>query len=144
MTVLHLTFLAPAALAVQLVTAPALALSFDKPPALAVQLQASQPTLALRFRAPTTLDAALLPVLVGPPGPPGTGDGTGTPSSPTFTYTEGWLTAVAYADGSTKALSYTAGRLSQVDTLRPGLPTSRKTLSYNSDGTLASVAQAVI
>ena len=141
MTLLRLTFLAPAALAVQLVAAPALALGFEKPPALAVQLVSSVPTLHLVVRAPTALDAALLPILIGPPG---TGDGTSAPTSPAFTYTAGWLTAVVYADGTTKALSYTAGRLAQVDTLRPGQPTVRKTLAYNPDGTLASVAQTVI
>lgn len=144
MTLLRLTFLAPAALAVQLVAAPALALGFEKPPALAVQLVSSVPTIHLVVRAPTALDAALLPVLIGPPGPPGSGTGPSAPTSPTFTYTEGWLTAVMYADGTTKALNYTDGRLAQVDTLRPGLPAMRKTLSYNPDGTLASVLQTVI
>jgi len=143
MSTLALAFAAAQALAVQLVApTPALALQFQPAPELAVHLQASQPTLALRFRAPTTLDAALLPVLIGPPGP--TGTGTSAPTSPTFTYTGGWLTAVVYADGTTKALSYTAGRLAQVDTVRPGLPTVRKALSYNPDGTLASVLQTVI
>lgn len=139
MTLLRLNFLAPAALAVQLVAAPALALGFEKPPALAVQLVSSVPTIHLVVRAPTALDAALLPILIGPPG-----TGTSAPTSPTFTYTGGWLTAVVYADGTTKALSYTDGRLAQVDTLRPGQPTLRKTLAYNPDGTLASVAQEVI
>lgn len=143
MSTLALAFAAAQALAVQLVApTPALALQFQPAPELAVHLQASQPTLALRFRAPTELDAALLPVLIGPPGPPGTGPSA--PTSPTFAYTDGWLTAVVYADGTTKALSYTEGRLAQVDTLRPGLPTMRKTLSYNPDGTLASVTQTVI
>lgn len=144
MTLLRLTFLAPAAMAVQLVAAPALALGFEKPPALAVQLVSSVPTIHLVVRAPTALDAALLPVLIGPPGPLGTGTGTSAPTSPTFTYTAGWLTAVVYADGTTKAMSYTAGQLAQVDTLGPGQPTVRKTLAYNPDGTLASVAQTVI
>ena len=145
MSTLALAFAAAQALAVQLVApTPALALQFQPAPELAVHLQASQLILALRFRVFTTLDAALLPVLVGPPGPAGTGDGTSAPTSPTFTYAGGWLTAVVYADGTTKALSYTAGRLSQVDTLRPGQPTVRKALSYNPDGTLASVLQTVI
>lgn len=144
MSTLALAFAAAQALAVQLVAAPALALGFEKPPALAVQLVSSVPTIHLVVRAPTALDAALLPILIGPPGPPGTGDGSSAPTSPTFTYTGGWLTAVVYADGTTKALSYTDGQLAQVDTLRPGLPTVRKTLSYNPDGTLASVLQTVI
>jgi hypothetical protein len=133
------------ALALVAVLAPQLpALALDmRVTALPAELAPPAPLMALLPRQPQTVDAALVPALVGPRGPAGPA-GDALPTSPTFTYTDGWLTAVVYADGTTKALSYTAGRLAQVDTLRPGLPTMRKTLSYNPDGTLASLLQTVI
>lgn len=81
----------------------------------------------------------------GDRGPSGGGGGAGVdrpPISPSFTYVDGVLTGVAYADGSTKTLTWAAGRLSRLDFLRPARPSVRKDFSYNGDGTLAAVAQS--
>ena len=140
MTVLQLNFLAPAVLAVQLVAAPVLALEFQPPQQLAVELVQETPVLALQLRAPQLLDAALLPVLIGPPGL----DGGALPKSPAFTYAAGRLVGVVYADGSTKTMTWAGEQLAQVDFARVGYPTTRKTLAYNPNGTLASVTETVI
>ncbi len=66
------------------------------------------------------------------------------PMSPTFTYVDGMLTGVLYADGSTKALTWASGRLSRLDFARPSARTVRKEFSYNGDGTLAAVAQTTL
>ena len=78
----------------------------------------------------------------GPPGPPGPAGGAGE-SAPVMTYAGGVLVRVDYASGNYKTLTYDAGRLSQLDYVR-GAVTTRKTLTYNPDGTLASVAEAAI
>lgn len=141
MIVLNLTFLAPAVLAVQLAaTAPILQLRFQAPQRLAVELVQTTPTLRLDIRPPLQLDAALLPVLIGPPGPAG----DAAPKSPEFTWVAGQLVRVTYADGSTKDLTWSAGQLTQVDFARTGYPATRKLLTYNPDGTLAAVAESVI
>jgi hypothetical protein len=136
---LPLSFLAPQLLAVQLLAAtPVLALALPEPPALGVQLLAKEPTLRLVLRAPQVLDAALLPVLIGPPG---NGAAT-TPVSRTLSWAAGRLAGVAFADGRSKALTWSGDQLTRVDHLRPGLPTQRADLAYNPDGTLASVTQS--
>jgi hypothetical protein len=65
-----------------------------------------------------------------------------TLSNPTFTYTSGALTSVAYTGGHTKALAYNGdGTLNTVVTTINGQATT-KTLTYNTDGTLASVTES--
>ena len=149
MTLLPLTFLAPAALAVQLAApAPAIALQFQSAPQLLVALLPQAPLLALRFRAPAELDAALLPVLIGPPGPPGVGGGVGgaeaAPVSRSLMWSAGRLVGVTYADGRSKALTWAGEQLTRVDRITPGQPTQRAELTYNPDGTLAAIDQSVI
>lgn len=65
---------------------------------------------------------------VGPQGPPG--DVNDTLKSPTFSYASGKLTGVVYADGSTKALSYTGDQLTRIDLVRSGV-TYRKDFFYS-------------
>lgn len=135
MTVLDLTFLAPIVLSVQLADPqPAMVLSLPLPPQLEAELVQPDLVLQMVLRAPQALDAALLPVLIGPPG-------AAMPKSPSFTYAAGKLVGVLYADGSTKALTYTGDQLTQVDFARVGYPATRKTLTYNPDGTLAAVVE---
>lgn len=142
MITLQLAFLTPAVLAVQLVaTAPVLALQIQQPAPLAVQLVAEVPQLNLVIRQPQAIDAALLPVLIGPPGPAG-GGAAAAPVSRSLSWAGGHLVGVLYADGRSKALTWTADRLTRVDHQRPALPTQRADLAYNPDGTLASVAQS--
>lgn len=119
-----------------------LALTFLLPQALPVELVQDVPQLQLQIRQPQALDAALLPVLIGPPGPAG-GGAAAAPVSRGLTWAGGRLVGVAYADGRSKALTWTGDRLTRVDTLRPGLPTLRADLSYNPDGTLAAVEQSI-
>lgn len=118
---------------------PAMALDMQVT-ALASELQPVPPLMALVQRQPQAIDAALLPLLVGEPGPPGDAG----PTNPVFTWSGGVLSAVTYGDGSTKALIWSAGRLEQLDFARPGRPTVRKTFSYNPDGTLAAVTQSEV
>jgi hypothetical protein len=71
-----------------------------------------------------------------------TSGGGVTLSNPTFTYTSGALTSVAYTGGHTKALAYNGdGTLNTVVTTINGQATT-KTLSYSPDGTLASVTES--
>lgn len=80
----------------------------------------------------------------GDRGPGGGGGGVGVdrpPISPSFTYLDGLLTGVVYADGSTKTLTWASGRLNRLDFMRPSRPSVRKDFSYNGDGTLAAVSQ---
>ena len=72
----------------------------------------------------------------GPPGPPGASE-----FSPAMTYVGGVLTRVDYASGNYKLMTYTSGLLTQVDYVR-GSATARKTLTYNPDGSLASVTES--
>lgn len=86
-----------------------------------------------------TASAVLLEVSVqGPPGASGS-----TESSPVMTYTSGVLTRVDYASGNFKVLAYTSGVLTQIDYTK-GAVTTRKTLNYNPDGSLASVTETVL
>ena len=164
MTTLALAFAAAQALSVQLVApAPALALQFQPAQVLAARAVTLEPTIALqfqptaqlavavvtdipqltlRFHTPTALDASLVPVLIGPPGPPGGAEAA--PISRTLNWVAGQLVGVTYADGGSKTFTWATDRLEQIDFLRPGLAGSRKTLSYNPDGTLAAIAQSVI
>ncbi len=58
-----------------------------------------------------------------------------------MTYVGGVLARVDYASGSYKLMTYTSGLLTQVDYVR-GSATARKTLTYNPDGSLASVTES--
>jgi len=71
-----------------------------------------------------------------------TSGGGVTLSNPTFTYTSGALTSVAYTGGHTKVLAYNGdGTLNTVVTTINGQATT-KTLAYNLDGSLASVTES--
>lgn len=100
---------------------------------------------ALRFEKPDGTWGESVD-LKGPAGKRGGGGGgSAAPAplkSPVMTWTAGVLTGVAYADGSTKTMSYTDGRLTRVDLARPGRPTTRKDLTYNGDGTVAAVEES--
>jgi antitoxin component YwqK of YwqJK toxin-antitoxin module len=64
------------------------------------------------------------------------------PFAPRFTYANGVLTRIDYADGSYKLLTYLNGNLASVSYVSNGI-TVQKTFSY-SNGVLASVAESVI
>ena len=79
----------------------------------------------------------------GPPGPPGPGGGGAGETNPAFTYAAGSVTRIDYASGAYKLFTYTAGVLTQLDYV-VGAVTTRKTFTYNPDGTLAAISQAVL
>ena len=79
----------------------------------------------------------------GPPGPPGPGGGGAGETNPAFTYNAGRVTRIDYASGAHKLFTYTAGVLTQLDYV-VGAVTTRKTFTYNPDGSLASITQAVL
>jgi len=61
--------------------------------------------------------------------------------NPTFTYTDGTLTSIAYSGGATKVLSYNLdGSLNTLVKTVDGTTTT-KTMAYNADGTLASITE---
>jgi YD repeat-containing protein len=65
-------------------------------------------------------------------------------TSRTLTWAAGKLAAVTYADGRSKAMTYTGEQLTRVDRLTPGQTTQRADLAYNPDGTLAGITESVI
>jgi len=66
---------------------------------------------------------------------------TETLNNPVFTYTAGVLTLITYGNGTTKALTYTAGLLTQVlKTTSAGVVTT-KTLNYT-NGVLTSITDS--
>lgn len=69
--------------------------------------------------------------------------GSAAESSPAFTYTSGVVTRIDYASGNYKLFTYTSGLLTQLDYV-VGTTTTRKTFTYNPDGTLSSVSQTVL
>ena len=164
MTTLALAFAAAQALSVQLVApAPALALQFQPAQVLAARAVTLEPTIALqfqptaqlavavvtdipqltlRFHTPTALDASLVPVLIGPPGP--SGGAEAAPISRTLNWVAGQLVGVTYADGGSKTFTWSGEQLTRVDRLTPGQPSQRAELTYNPDGALAAIAQSVI
>lgn len=79
----------------------------------------------------------------GPRGMPGPAGGTAGETSPAFTYTDGQVTRIDYASGAHKLFTYTAGVLTQLDYV-VGAVTTRKTFTYNPDGTLAAITQEVL
>jgi hypothetical protein len=64
------------------------------------------------------------------------------PIGPTFTYTSGLLTSIAYSSGETSTLTYTSGLLTRLDFTRKGV-TTRKTFNYTS-GILTSITQVTL
>jgi hypothetical protein len=64
------------------------------------------------------------------------------PTNPTFTYTGGILTSIAYGSGESKTFTYTNGLLTRLDFIRNGV-TIRKTFNYTS-GVLASITQVTL
>lgn len=71
----------------------------------------------------------------------GGGDGGTELTGPSFTYTNGDLTRIDYDGGEYKTLSYNgSGQLVTV-VFVDGTTTITKSLSYNADGTLASITQ---
>jgi len=66
-------------------------------------------------------------------------------SSPTFTWSpSGDLEAVSYAEGWTKVLEYDVdGNISRVDFTKDGV-TYRRDLTYNVDGSLASITDSEV
>jgi hypothetical protein len=64
------------------------------------------------------------------------------PTNPTFTYTSGILTSIAYGSGESKTFTYTNGLLTRLDFIRNGV-TIRKTFNYTS-GVLASITQVTL
>ncbi len=104
---------------------------------------------ALRFEKPDGTWGEAVD-LKGAPAKRGGGGGSAAPAqpaaptSPVFTYTDGLLTSASYSDGSIKTMSYAAGQLTRVDFARPGQPTTRKTLTYNPDGTVGAVVESVL
>ena len=67
---------------------------------------------------------------------------TSAPVSPTFTYTDGVLTSIAYGGGESKTLTYTNGVLTRLDFTK-GSTTVRKTFNYTS-GVLTSITQVTL
>jgi hypothetical protein len=64
------------------------------------------------------------------------------PTNPTFTYTSGVLTSIAYGSGESKTFTYTSGLLTRLDFTRNGV-TIRKTFNYTS-GVLTSITQVTL
>lgn len=64
------------------------------------------------------------------------------PINPTFTYTSGVLSSIAYGSGESKVFTYTDGVLTQLDFTRAGV-TIRKTFNYTS-GVLTSITQETL
>ena len=64
------------------------------------------------------------------------------PTNPTFTYTNGVLTSIAYGSGESKTFTYTTGLLTRLDFTRNGV-TIRKTFNYTS-GVLTSINQVTL
>lgn len=70
--------------------------------------------------------------------------GSSSETGPALTWVSGQLTLITYDSGNTKTLSYNgSGQLTQID-YDNGTDVIRKTLSYNTDGTLASITQTVL
>lgn len=63
--------------------------------------------------------------------------------SPAMTYTAERVTRIDYASGAYKLFTYTAGVLTQLDYV-VGAVTTRKTFTYNPDGTLAAITQEML
>lgn len=72
------------------------------------------------------------------------GGGQASPTNPDFTYTSGLLTRIDYDHGEYKILAYNADdQLTSVTFYKHnGSVISTKTLTYNADGTLASIRES--
>lgn len=78
----------------------------------------------------------------GPPGTPGPAGGV-SETSPALTYAAGRVSRIDYASGAYKLFTYAGGVLVQLDYV-VGAVTTRKTFTYNPDGTLAAITQEVL
>lgn len=102
---------------------------------LAVNLARESPLLELRLQSPRSIDAALIPVLIGPPG-----EGGAAPAvSRSLTWTNGLLSEITFADGRRKILTWTAEQLTRIDHIRPSQPTIRADINYSPDGLVSTV-----
>lgn len=91
---------------------------------------------------PVTVTAGGTTVVeVQTPGPKG--DPGGSEKGPAFMYVGGSVSRVDYDSGAYKTLSYSAGRLMQVDYVKEGT-TIRKSFVYNSSGILTEVVQTTL
>ena len=54
------------------------------------------------------------------------------------------LATITYSDGSNKILTYVGIQLVQVDHVRSGKPTTRRSFSYNPDGSLAAITTTIL
>lgn len=70
-------------------------------------------------------------------------NGAPVDTSPTITYVGTQVSRIDYAGGSYKLFTYDEGRLSQLDYIQSN-STTRKTFTYNPDGTLAAITQTVL
>ncbi len=79
----------------------------------------------------------------GRPGIPGPAGGV-SETSPAFTYAAaGRVSRIDYASGAYKLFAYAGSALVQLDYV-VGDVTTRKTFTYNPDGTLAAITQEVL
>lgn len=78
----------------------------------------------------------------GRPGIPGPAGGV-SETSPAFTYAAGRVSRIDYASGAYKLFSYAGTLLVQLDYV-VGDVTTRKTFTYNLDGTLAAITEWVL
>lgn len=68
-----------------------------------------------------------------------TGGSAVAPASRLLTWVADRIAGVTFADGRSKSFEWVEGRLSYVDSARPGHPTIRSTLAYSSEGLIQSV-----
>ena len=104
-----------------------------------VTLSSSAPPPPIRLTLTQSIPRISLTVgpQIGRPGPQG--PAAGARSNPVFTYSNGRLALIGYADGSTKAFAYdAAGRLASVAYTTAGV-TRTRTFHYDQDHNLASI-----
>ena len=108
------------------------------PQAAPITVSTQNPIPALAFTLPQT--APRLRLTVGSQlGIPGAAVDRDSHSSPVFSYTDDQLTGIAYADGTSKALSYDASnRLASLTTTAPNI-TRTKTFHYDSSSKLSAI-----
>jgi hypothetical protein len=96
-----------------------------------INVESATPTLVLRDVGPQ-----------GAKGDPGLPGGRAE-SGAVLTYAGGRVARIDYASGNYKALLYTGAVLTHVD-YTTGATTTRKTFTYNPDGTLAGTSETII
>lgn len=122
---------------------PGVALDPDAPLILELSGGVVSSIPELTFAEVPEYEGEVVRVAYGPPGPAGPPGGA-RPKSPVLTYTGDLLTGIAYADGTSKTLTYDgAARLVQVDYFGPVVNT-RTHLAYDAGGRLASVLETVL